>query len=61
MTGSESVSTTHLADLRDGQQRLDDVLVERFAGQRAVVLAGHALAVVAHGDEGKELRHLLFQ
>ena len=44
----------HLVDLRAGQQRLDDVLVERLAGQQAVILARHTLGVVAHRDEGND-------
>jgi hypothetical protein len=27
---------------------------QRFARQRAVILTGHALAVVTHGDEGSD-------
>jgi hypothetical protein len=34
------------------------VLVERLPGQWTVVLAGHALAVVAHGDESEEYAHV---
>ena len=30
----------------------EDVLVERFAVQQAVVLAGDALRMMAHGNEG---------
>ncbi len=47
----------HLPDLRDGEQRFDDVLVEGLTRQQAVVLARDTLAVVAHGDKSKELRH----
>jgi hypothetical protein len=45
-----------LLDLRDGQQGLEDVMKEGLSGQEAVILAGDALAVMAHGDEGNDLR-----
>ena len=42
----------HSANLRDNQEGLDDVMEKRFTRQRAVILAWHALAVVAHRDKG---------
>lgn len=45
------------ADFGYGQQRFEDVLVERLARQRSVVLTGYALAVMSHGEEGNDIFH----
>ena len=42
-------------DLRHGEQGLDDMMEERLSGQRAIILARHTLAMVAHGDKGNKL------
>jgi hypothetical protein len=39
-------------DFRNGQQGFKNVVEERLARQETVILARHALAVVAHRDEG---------
>jgi hypothetical protein len=49
----------HLADLRAAQQRIQDMLVERLAGQRAVILARHALRMMAHGHQRDNSRSVL--
>ena len=47
----------HRLDLRDGEQGLEDVVKKRLSRQRTVIFARHALAVMAHGNEGGETRH----
>jgi len=44
----------HLVNFRNSQQGFDDVVKQRLARQHAVILARHALAVMAHGDEGNK-------
>jgi hypothetical protein len=44
----------HGFNFRDSQQSFDDVMKKRFAREWAVIFAGHALTVVAHGDKGGE-------
>ena len=54
LTVGLSVSMTTLADPLDGEQRRHDAVEQRDAVERAVVLARHPLAGVAHRDEGDD-------
>lgn len=47
----------HGFDLGHGFQRFQYVLIERLAREGAVIFPGHALAVMAHGDEGGEFHY----
>src|SRR5215212_1454852 len=46
-----------LSNLRDSQQRLDNVMEQRPAGQHTIILAKYALAVMAHRDKSDKLEH----
>ena len=45
----------HLADPLHGEQRRHDAVEQRDAVERAVILARHPLAAVAHRDEGDDV------
>ena len=57
MIGSESVSTTISSISGTREQGFQDMLKKRLARQQAIILAGHALAVVTHWNEGNEFGH----
>src|SRR4029079_13575822 len=46
-----------LSDLMDNQQRLDNVMEQRLPGQRTIILARYALAVMAHRDKSDKFEH----
>jgi hypothetical protein len=46
-----------LTDLRNSLQGLDNVVKKRLPGQMAIIFTGHALAVMAHGNEGNKKGH----
>jgi hypothetical protein len=46
----------HLGDLCTLQQGIHYVVEKRLACHETVILPGHALGMVAHGDEGNDAR-----
>src|SRR5512138_2302091 len=48
-----------LIDLRDSQQRFEDVMEQWLSSQEAIILARHTLAVVTHRDKGGKFKFRL--